>query len=100
MPMTVREGDTHDVSWQITDNGGPMDLTGAIAEIHVRPIKGTAITTLTAVVDPIEQRVTHTLTGTLAPGTYLLEIELTKEGIITTAPTSKNDTLTVVPQIA
>ena len=100
MPMTVRQGDTHDVFWQITDNGAPIDLTGMTAEIHVQPVKGSAaVTTLAAVVEEVDNRVKHTLTGALAPGTYRLEIELTKDGVVATAPTAKNDTLTVVPQI-
>ena len=104
MPMTVREGDTHSVSWQVLDEGVPMDLTGMTAEIHVRLPKATTPITLPAVVETVpdteEWRVRHTLSGTLPAGVYLLEIELTKDGVIATAPTEKNDTLTVVKQIA
>jgi hypothetical protein len=98
--MTVRQGDTHAVYWQVLDDGSPIDLTGMTAEIHLRPAKGGTALELPAVVDAIEQRIKHTLTGALVPGTYLLEIELTKDGVIATAPTAANDTLTVVAQIA
>lgn len=98
--MTVRQGDTHSVYWQVLEDGVPIDLTGMTAEIHIRPAKGTTVTDLAAEVVEIDNRIKHILTGTLAPGTYLLEIELSKAGVIATAPTAKNDTLTVVPQIA
>lgn len=105
--MTVRQGDTHAVYWKVTDgdveNGVPheVDLSGMTAEIHVKlSAKGSPSIDLLAVVEESENRIRHNLTGTLAPGTYLLEIELTKDGVIATAPTAKNDTLTVVTQIA
>ena len=105
MPVTVREGDTHDVSWQVMADGAPMDLDGMTAVVHVQLPKGSPIN-LAAIVEtvpesePEQWRIRHTLTGTLAAGTYLLEIELTKDGVKATAPTAKNDTLTVVKQIA
>lgn len=103
--LTVREGDTHAVYWEILETGeqgeevATVDLTGATAEIHLKPKTGAAIT-LAATVEQPENRIRHTLTGTLAAGVYKLEIEITKAGVIATAPTGVNDTLIVVAQIA
>lgn len=102
MSLTVRRGDTHPVYWRILDAAGvPIDLTGATAELHVKPTKpsGPAVT-LIATVEPVEKRIRHDLTGTLAPGDYAYELEITKDGAIMTAPTRENGVLTVLPDLA
>lgn len=100
MSLTVRRGDTHPLYWQILDRGTPADLTGATARLIVKmvsPSVGTAII-LTATIDG--DKVKHILTGTLAIGTYQYEIEITKSGAISTAPTKGFGTLVVLPDLA
>lgn len=100
--MKVRRGDTHSVYWQVTDeeNGGVVDITGSTAKIHLSK-QGVAPIILTGVVEAPQKRIRHDLTGLVPTGTYALEIELTDgAGKITTVPTEKNDTFTVVEDIA
>lgn len=94
---TVKRGDTNDITLTIKDdNNEPVDLTGATVKVIANPVGGGSAETLAPTVlgsDP--GTVVHTLTGNLAAGTYQVEVEVTKDGVITTAPTTGYATLIV-----
>lgn len=101
--MLIKEGDTLPVAWRVLDcnTGQPVDLTGAIVEVHAQR-RGSAPITLPSFVIPPESegRVQYTPDGTLSPGSYAVEIQFTKSGVIGTSPTDGTGTLTVQAQIA
>jgi len=100
--LTVKEGDTHDVTFTLTDRvtGDPVSLTGVTATMLVSSRAG-VVTELdvTVVGDPALGVLTHGLTGTLAPGTYSGVIKLEKDGIQTTAPTESLELIKVTPNL-
>lgn len=100
--ITVKQGDTHDITFTATDgNGDPVVLTGATVRLLARPqADATPIVLASTVSNPTAGEVTHTLTGTLEPVRYYVELEITKAGKISTAPTDGYETLRVVKQIS
>lgn len=102
MPLNVKHGDTHDVFLVVADakTKVPVDISGSTVRLNVRKGTENPITLIAVVEDGPLGRIKHTLTGTLAVGTYKMEVELTKSGVITTAPTIGTDTLTVAADIA
>lgn len=101
--LTVKHGDTHDITFTVRDEAlnTTVDLTGATAKLHAQLNTGGTIHVLDAdVTDPKQGQVTHTLDGTLPVGCYDVEIELERNGQITTTPTDGFETLTVRPDLA
>ena len=99
---TVKRGDTHAITFTVTDeSGAPVDLTDATVRLLARRRSvGAALTVLTAsVTDATNGVVSHTLTGVLEAATYDIELEVTADGEITTAPSDSYLTLTVVKDL-
>jgi hypothetical protein len=94
--ITVKRGDTHDISWTVN-----ADLTGATVRLLLRLDNAQAdvIVAEATVTGAAIGEVTHTLTGTLAVGEYDVEIELTRSGAVTTAPTVGFGRLRVVADL-
>jgi len=88
--MKVKAGDTHEVSWRAN-----TDLAGASVRLIARDSTGPAIFLDAEVTDAAGGVVTHTLTGTLSPGTYRVELEVTRDGVIVTYPNDGYATLAV-----
>ena len=95
--LIIKRGDKHDV--QLTIGNPPLDLAGGVAKVHVKPsVNGTAEVfdgTLNGNV------VTWTLDGTLDPGKYILEVQITVGGNwIVTAPSDGMMDLIVLQDLA
>jgi hypothetical protein len=99
--ITVKQGDTHDITFTVTDaDGGGVNLTGATVRLLARPqADATPVVLACSISNAVAGEVTHTLTGTLLPVRYYVELEITKSGKISTAPTDGYETLRVVKQI-
>jgi hypothetical protein len=102
MSNTVKQGDTHSITLTVYESVGgvptPLDLTGSTVRLLAKlGTETTVILTAALGVDP--GTVEHTLTGTLAAGTYSVEVEVTQGGAITTAPTEGYATLIVTPDL-
>ena len=100
--LTVKEGDTHDVTFALTNRttGLPVPLVGVTATMLVSSRHGTVVELDVYVSgDPALGILTHGLTGTLAPGTYSGVIQLEKDGIQTTAPTEDLELIKVTPNL-
>lgn len=100
--LTVKEGDTHDVTFELTDRatGAPVPLVGVTAVLLVSSRAG-VVTELDVHVsgDPTLGVLSHRLTGTLAPGTYSGVIKLEKDGIQTSVPTESLTLIKVTPNL-
>lgn len=96
MTIVVKQGDTHDISWDVN-----ASLDGCTVELHARRVSiGGTWGDLEVLDSSInESTVTHTLTGELEVGNYLVELEITRAGKITTAPTSGFERLVVTPAL-
>lgn len=92
--MIVKAGDTHVVQWKAN-----LDLTSATARLVAKPRVGDPIVLASTITDATEGLVSHTLTGTLAIGTYKVELEVTTGGEIITFPNNGYTTLTVIPDL-
>lgn len=89
--ITVKYGDTHDIAWAVN-----ADLSGAIVRLLFRKVGATeSVEAAASVTDPLNGVVTHTLTGTLPIGHYDVEVEATKSGAVTTAPSVGYERLVV-----
>lgn len=90
--VIVKRGDTNVTTW--TTN---MDLTGSTVRLLAKNIKTKAVTVLAAnVADSHNGVVTHQLTGTLAVGEYYVELEITQNDTIVSAPTKGYEKLCVM----
>jgi hypothetical protein len=89
---TVKQHDTHDTIW--TSN---MDLSGGTVRLLAKNTDSKVVTTLAcSLVSGDVYSVKHTLTGTLTPGDYEVELESTKAGVIRTSPSGGYAILRVV----
>jgi hypothetical protein len=102
---TVKTGDTYVVTFTVTDSDGAVVDLSSVASLRiVARLAGdpnaTPIVLTGAVSDPLNGKVTHTLTGTLAAATYDLEIELTTfASVKSTVPSDSYFTLEVLPDL-
>ena len=97
---TVKFGDTHVITFTVKDSdNAPHDLAGATVRVLARPVGGGDFIVLTSALGAGTGTVTHTLTGTLAVGSYSIEVEVTQSGAIITAPSAGYANLTVVPNL-
>lgn len=92
--MIIKQGDTHSIQWKAN-----LDLTGATVRVIARPRTGEPIVLASTITDAAEGLVSHTLTGTLALGTYKVELEVTDGGQIITFPNNGYASLTVIPDL-
>jgi hypothetical protein len=100
MSSTVKQGDTHAITFTVKDaDGAPVVLDAATVLLHARRGDGGDLIVLphTLGVDP--GTITHQLDGTLVDGQYSLEIEVTIGGVVTTAPTDGFAKLIVTPDL-
>lgn len=94
-PVEIKRRDTHDTIW--TTN---LDISSAtLLRLLAKNTRTKVTTPLTAVPDTAFS-VKHTLTGTLDPGEYEVELEATIAGRIITSPTSGYVKLIVWPDLA
>lgn len=91
---TVKTGDTHPVQWRAN-----MDLTGSTVRLVAKPRRGNPIVLACTVTDATDGLVTHTLTGTLAEGSYSVELEVTAGSEVVTFPNDGYTTLTVIADL-
>jgi len=105
MTTTVKAGDTYVVTFTVSDSAGVVVDLSSVASLRiVARLAGdpnaAAIVLSGAISDPVNGKVTHTLTGTLAPGTYDVEIELTTfASVKSTVPSDSYFTLVVLPDL-
>lgn len=98
----VVEGDTHDVFFTVRNKfGQAIDLTGSTGVGWAKKRGSNAVPLLVEIENAAEGKWRHTLTGLLDPGTYVVKIKMTKNGVQTTAPTDDEDAdcLVVTPTI-
>ncbi|MDF2916008.1 MAG: hypothetical protein K0S70_225 [Microbacterium sp.] len=89
--ITVKYGDTHTIAWAVN-----ADLSGATVRLLFRKVGATeSVEAGGTVTDAPNGVVTHTLTGTLPIGHYDVEVEATKSGAVTTAPSVGYERLVV-----
>lgn len=102
MSNVVKHGDTHQITFTVKDStGAAKNLTGASVRI-LASLVGTTdppVELASSVPSPTSGQVLHTLTGTLAAGTYNVEVEATIAGVIATAPTEGYGQLIVRPDL-
>ena len=98
--VTVKQGDTHDTTW--TAN---MDLTDATVRLLARrttvaPVEPDSVELAGVVTDAAGGVVTHTLDGTLIPGVYRVELEVTTSGgEVVTFPNDSYESLIVASDL-
>lgn len=100
MPVTVKQGDTAKLTLYVEDeNGDPVDLTGASCVVRARRQGDGVVSTWASTVPaPLTGAVVATL-PLLDPVRYYVEVEVTKGGVISTAPSDGYETVRVVAQI-
>lgn len=96
--VTIKRGDTHVLKFSI-EGTGITTLTGASGQIHVKPRRVNP-TILSFPVSLAGNVATWTLDGSLPVGQYDIEIQLTVDGRITTAPSDGYLRLVVLADLA
>lgn len=97
---SVKYRDTNTITLTVKDAAGvAVNLSGSTVRVLAQPVSGGEATVLTSSLGAGTGTVVHQLTGTLAIGTYRLEVEVTLAGEITTAPSSGYATLRVEPDL-
>jgi hypothetical protein len=96
----VKFRDTNTITLTVRDGAGaPVNLAGATCRVIARLETGGTPTVLASVLGPDTGTLVHQLTGTLPAGVYLVEVEVTLGGLITTGPSSTYGKLRVVPDL-
>lgn len=98
---TIKQGDNVPVLFRVRDGDGVLvDLTGEGTEIRILATMGATTTELTPwALGPAAGEVIHETTGTLLPGTYKTEVEVTIDGKKITSPTKGYGKLIVEPDL-
>lgn len=95
-PMRRKQGDTHAIAWEFPG----YDLTATTCEKIVASRNGVTEDLVGVVTEAGPPGVvTHKLTGTLKPGTYLLEFNLERNGDKTTIPSKGTVRLVIEPDL-
>lgn len=93
--ITVKRGDTHVTRWKTN-----ADLTASSVRLIARDKKTKVVTFLAATVpNPGQGIVEHKLTGTLPVGKYFVELEITRDDGIYSAPSNGYELLCVLPDL-
>ena len=94
--ITVKRGDTHAIYWTIN-----LDLTGATVALWARKTSTpTAVALASSITDAQDGEISHTLTGVLDVGEYLVEAEVVlSDGQKVTAPNSSYAKLQVLEDL-
>lgn len=94
MSTTVKHGDTIPLTLTIG-----VDITGATVRVLCRRGSAAATVLPSTVTDYATGAIVHELDGTLAIGNYDLEVEITRNGVVQTAPTVGYVRLIVAPDL-
>lgn len=94
--MIVKAGDTHVVQWKAN-----LDLTGFTVRVVAKPRTGERepVELPSEIADASEGVVSHQLSGTLANGSYDVELEVDTGTEIITFPNYGYSRLTVTPDL-
>lgn len=93
--LTVKTGDTYATTWRV-----PLNLTDATVRLIAKRSHADPVVLPTTILDAASGIVQHVLTGTLAVGTYSVEMEITLPGnTIITAPTDSYENLRVIADL-
>jgi hypothetical protein len=92
--LTVKTGDRYPTYWRV-----PMDLTGTSVRLIARRGSALAITLPSTISDPTGGVVEHVLDGLLIVGMYAVELEITRDDQIITAPTDTYENLRVIADL-
>lgn len=98
--VTVKQGDTAKIKMYVEDeDGNPVDLTGATVIVRARRQGDGIVSTWAHTVTNAVGGELSVTTGLLDPVRYYAEAEVTKAGVVTTAPSSGYLTVRVIAQI-
>jgi hypothetical protein len=92
--LTVKRGDRYPTYWTV-----PMDLTGATVRLIARRGSAAAVVLPSTIPNPGGGLVEHILDGTLTVGSYAVELEITRDDQIITAPTDAYENLRVIADL-
>ena len=92
--LTVKRGDRYPTYWSV-----PMDLSGATVRLIARRGSAPAVTLPSTVTNPAGGIVQHILDGTLTVGSYAVELEISRDDQIITAPTDTYENLRVIADL-
>lgn len=97
MTVMIKYGDTDPTTWTAVG----MDLTGCTVRLMARDraARATPIELPTAIIDQPGGVVQWTPDGLLPVGSYEVELEVTRDGLIVTFPNDGFERLTVSPDI-
>jgi hypothetical protein len=93
MTVTVKQNDKHPTTWKVN-----MSLVGATVRLLASK-SGTTIPLACTITDVANGVVTHVLDGTLVPGIYRVELEVTRGAEIITFPNGGYEELKVVKDL-
>ncbi len=110
MTHRVKQGDRTTVTFTVRSPspapgvlGAPQDITGYTPHVVARSRQDPSAPTITlasSIADPTAGQIVHELDGTLEPDTYVMEVELVKDGKPQTAPSRGRVVLVVEPALA
>lgn len=92
--LTIKTGDRYPTYWTV-----PMDLTGTSVRLVARRGSSPAVTLDSTITDFQGGVVEHVLDGTLTVGLYAVELEITRDEQIITAPTDTYENLRVIADL-
>ena len=91
---TVEAGDKYPTTWRVG-----ISLVGATVRLVAKRKGFDSIVLPTTITDAANGVVQHTLTGTLAVGDYRVEMEISRDDQIVTAPTDTYENFRVIPDL-
>ncbi len=94
-PLVVKQGDRYATFWRVPG----FDLTDCTVRLIARRGKNPAIILSSTITDPTKGEVRHVLDGSLEVGLYAVELEITRDVEIITAPTDTYDNLRVIADL-
>ena len=92
--LTIKTGDRYPTYWTV-----PMDLTGTSVRLVARRGSAPAVTLPSTITNFTGGVVEHILDGTLTVGLYAVELEITRDDQIITAPTDTYENLRVIADL-
>lgn len=92
--LTVKAGDKYPTTWRV-----PISLVGATVRLVAKRKGYPAIVLPTTITDAANGVVQHSLTGTLEVGDYRVEMEISRDDQIVTAPTDTYENFRVIPDL-
>jgi len=92
--LTVKTGDRYPTYWRV-----PMNLTGSTVRLIARRGSAPPVVLPSSILDPAAGTVQHVLDGNLTVGMYAVELEITRDEQIITAPTDTYENLRVIADL-